>query len=399
MAYQRIRGDQFHVALPSTALPFHPPFAQQVQPSILLFPHRAKSKLARGRHQSNNTDKVKKMQMMTNKPSRRIFLKVGAGITAAVLFCADRIACVAAESSSPSVYPVRRARWVVPYAAGGATDVISRLICQRLSERLGQPFVVENVPGAGSNIGTKAVIDSPADGYTLLLISTANAINASFNKDLPFDFSKGIVPIAGVAHIPLVMIINNEIPAHNILEFITYAKAHPGKLSVASSGVGTSLHLSGELFKAMTGVDLVHVAYRGSAPALLDLMSGQVQVMFDNVTSSAQLIREGKVRALGVTTRERSEALPDVVPISDSLPGYETSSFYGVGAPRGTPSEIVDLLNREINAALADAKIAQRLGELGSIPISGNAEQFAAMLAAETDRWRKIVEKLSAKTN
>ena len=195
------------------------------------------------------------------------------------------------------------------------------------------------------------------------------------------------------------MVINNEIPAHNILEFIAYAKAHPGKLSVASSGVGTSLHLSGELFKAMTGVDLVHVAYRGSAPALLDLMSGQVQVMFDNVTSSAQLIREGKVRALGVTTRERSEALPDVVPISDSLPGYETSSVYGVGAPRGTPSEIVDLLNREINAALADAKIAQRLGELGSIPISGNAEQFAAMFAAETDRWRKIVEKSSAKTH
>ncbi len=339
------------------------------------------------------------MQMKKNKAGRRAFLKVVVGLVATVFLCTDRVGSVVAQPSSPPGYPVRQVRWVVPYAAGGATDVISRLICQRLSDRLGQPFIVVNQPGAGSNIGTAAVINSPADGYTLLLISTANAINASFDKNLPFDFSEGIVPVAGVARIPLVMVINNDIPARNIPEFIAYARAHPGKLSVASSGVGTSLHLSGELFKTMTGIDLVHVPYRGSAPGLMDLMAGQVQVMFDNVTSSAQLIREGKVRALGVTTRERSDALPDVAPISDSLPGYETISFYGAGAPRGTSTEIIDRLNGEINAALDDPMIKERLGELGALPISGNATQFAAMLASETERWRKIVEQSGATKN
>lgn len=337
--------------------------------------------------------------MKTTKPSKRLFLTIVVGLLAAVLFCADRITSAVAQPSSPTSYPIRQVKWIVPYAAGGATDVISRLICQRLSDRLGQPFVVVNQPGAGSNIGTAAVINSPADGYTLLLISTANAINASFDKSLPFDFSEGIVPVAGVARIPLVLVINNDIPARNIPEFIAYARAHPGKLSVASSGIGTSLHLSGELFKAMTGVDLVHVPYRGSAPGLMDLMAGQIQVMFDNVTSSAQLIREGKVRALGVTTRERSEALPDVAPISDSVPGYETSSFYGAGAPRGTSAEVIDLLNREINDALGDPMIKERLGELGALPISGSATQFAAMLASETERWRKIVEQSGATKN
>jgi tripartite-type tricarboxylate transporter receptor subunit TctC len=281
---------------------------------------------------------------------------------------------------------------VVPYAAGGATDVLSRLICQRLSERLGQPFVVENKPGAGSNIGTQAVINSPPDGYTLLLISTANAINASFDPSLPYDFAKSITPVAGVARIPLVLVVNNELPIHSVSDFIAYARANPGKLSIASSGVGTSLHLSGELFKAKAGVSFIHVPYRGSAPGLTDVMSGQIQGMFDNVTSSFELVRTGKLRALGVTTRERSETLPGVPPIADSLPGYETSSFYGVGAPHGTPKEIVDLLNREINAALADPAIKQRVSELGAIPITGNATEFAAMLSAETDRWRKIVE-------
>jgi tripartite-type tricarboxylate transporter receptor subunit TctC len=283
-------------------------------------------------------------------------------------------------------------KWVVPYTAGGATDVISRLICQRLSERLRQSFFVVNTPGAGSTVGTKEVIDSSPDGYTLLLISTANAINVSFDKSLPFDFSKEIVPVSGLARIPLVMVINNDIPARTILEFIAYAKSNPGHFSVGSSGVGTSLHLSGELFKTMTGVDLTHVPYKGSAPALTDLMSGQIQVLFDNVTSSAPFVREGKVRALGVTTRERSISLPDVPPISDSLPGYETSSFYGVGAPSGTASEIVKLLNTEINLALEDPQIKRQFKDLGAIPITGTATQFAAMLAAETERWRKIVE-------
>jgi tripartite-type tricarboxylate transporter receptor subunit TctC len=295
-------------------------------------------------------------------------------------------------SAHADTYPSHPVRWVVPYAAGGATDVLSRLICQHLPERLGQPFVVENKPGAGSNIGTQAVINSPPDGYTLLLTSTANAINASFDPSLPYDFAKGIMPVAGVARIPLVLMVNNDLPVHNVAEFITYARAHPGKLSIASSGVGTSLHLSGELFKAMAGVEFTHVPYRGSAPGLTDLMSGQIAGMFDNVTSSFELVRSGKIRALGVTTKDRSETMPDVPPISDTLAGYETSSFYGVGAPRDTPPEIVDLLNREINAALADPTIKHRLGELGAIPIAGDARQFGAMLGAETERWRKVVQ-------
>jgi tripartite-type tricarboxylate transporter receptor subunit TctC len=318
--------------------------------------------------------------------SKRSFLSASAG--AAVALLAGSRGFAAAASSFPS----RPVRWIVPYTPGGATDVMSRLICERLSQRLGHPFLVENRPGAGSTVGTEAVIHSPADGHTLLLISTANAINASFDKSLRFDFAQAIAPIAGIARIPLVMSINNELPVETIAEFIAYAKAHPGKLAFASSGVGTSLHLSGELFKAMTGIDMVHVPYRGSAPALIDLMSGQVQVMFDNVTSSAEFVRARKIRALGVTTPQRSDILPDVAPIADSLPGYATSSFYGVGAPRATPREIVDLLNREIAAAMDDARVAQSLRDLGALPIAGNADRFAAMLADETVRWRKVVE-------
>lgn len=293
--------------------------------------------------------------------------------------------------AAPS-YPAQPVRWVVPYTAGGATDVLSRLICQYLSNRLSQPFVVENKPGAGSNVGTQFVINSPADGYTLLLTSTANAINASFDPTLTYDFAKDIVPVAGVARIPLVLVVNNELPIHNVAEFIAHAKARPGALSIASSGVGTSLHLSGELFKAMAGIQFTHVPYRGSAPGLTDVMSGHIQGMFDNVTSSFEFVRTGKLRALGVTTIERSEILPDVPPISDTLPGYETISFYGVGAPRKTPTNVVDFLNRDIHEALADSAIKQRIAALGAIPIDGDARQFAAMLAVETDRWRKVVE-------
>ena len=289
-------------------------------------------------------------------------------------------------------YPSRPVRWVVPYTAGGATDILSRLICQRLSERLGQAFFVENKPGAGSNIGTQAVINSPPDGYTLLLTSTANAINASFDPSLPYDFAKGIAPVAGVARIPLVLVVNNDLPVRTVADFIAHAKANPGKMSIASSGIGTSLHLSGELFKAMAGIQFIHIPYRGSAPGLSDVMAGQIQGMFDNVTSSFELVRSEKLRALGVTTKERSETMPEVPPIADTLPGFETSSFYGVGAPHGTPREIVELLNLEINDALADPIIKARLGELGAIPISGNATRFGAMLDTETERWRKVVE-------
>jgi tripartite-type tricarboxylate transporter receptor subunit TctC len=319
--------------------------------------------------------------------SKRTFLH-----SAAYAGVALAVAGLTATARAEAAYPNHPVRWIVPYAAGGATDVLSRLICQHLSERLGQPFVVENKPGAGSNIGTQAVIAAPPDGYTLLLTSTANAINASFDPTLPFDFAKGIVPVAGVARIPLVLVVNNDLPVRSVAEFIAYAKANPGKMSIASSGIGTSLHLSGELFKAMAGVQFVHVPYRGSAPGLTDVMSGQIQGMFDNVTSSFELVRSGKLRALGVTTHERSDTLPDIPPIGDTLPGYETSSFYGVGAPHDTPRAIVDLLNAEINAALADPVIKQRLGELGAIPIAGNAREFAAMLATETERWRKVVE-------
>jgi tripartite-type tricarboxylate transporter receptor subunit TctC len=295
-------------------------------------------------------------------------------------------------SAQADSFPSHPVRWVVPYTAGGATDVLSRLICQRLAERLGRPFIVENKPGAGSNIGTQAVINSPPDGYTLLLTSTANAINASFDPSLPYDFAKSIAPVAGVARIPLVLVVNNELPVRSVADFIAYAKANPGKLSIASSGIGTSLHLSGELFKATAGIQFVHVPYRGSAPGLSDVMAGQIQGMFDNVTSSFELVRSGKLRALGVTTRERSETMPEVPPIGDTIAGFETSSFYGVGAPHGTPQAVVDLLNKEINAALADPVIKQRLAELGAIPIAGDAGQFGAMLTVETERWRKVVE-------
>jgi tripartite-type tricarboxylate transporter receptor subunit TctC len=309
--------------------------------------------------------------------------------------CAASIAWLggrSAASAQDGTYPSHPVRWIVPYTAGGATDVVSRLICRRLSERLGQTFIVENKPGAGSNIGTMAVINSPPDGYTLLLTSTANAINASFDPTLPYDFLAGIAAVAGLARNPLVLVVNNDLPVRSIADFIAYAKANPGKLSIASSGVGTSLHLSGELFKVAAGIQFVHVPYRGSAPGLADVMAGQVQGMFDNVPSASEFVRSGKLRALGVTTRERSEALPDVPPIADTLVGFETSSFYGVGAPRGTPRPIIDLLNREINAAFDEPLIKQRFAELGAVPITGDAGRFGEMLTAETARWRKVVE-------
>jgi tripartite-type tricarboxylate transporter receptor subunit TctC len=320
--------------------------------------------------------------------SRRSLFHSGACATAALLLPRS----IGTARTATPAYPTQPVRWIVPYTAGGATDVLSRLICEYLSNRLGQTFVVENKPGAGSDIGTQYVINSQADGYTLLLTSTANAINASFDPSLTYNFAKDIVPVSGVARIPLVLVVNNELPIQNVADFIAYAKAHPGSLSIASSGVGTSLHLSGELFKAMAGIKFTHVPYRGSAPGLSDVMSGHIQGMFDNITSSFEFVRNGKLRAIGVTTKDRSDILPDVPPISDTLPGYETSSFYGVGAPHGTPVEIINLLNNQINAALADPDIKKKITDLGAIPITGDAKQFAAMLTVETDRWRKVVE-------
>jgi tripartite-type tricarboxylate transporter receptor subunit TctC len=320
---------------------------------------------------------------------RRRFLHSASTCIASPFIASLGFESAAAQSDA---YPSHLVRWIVPYTAGGATDVLSRLVCQRLSDRLGQAFIVENKPGAGSNIGTQAVINSPPDGYTLLLTSTANAINASFDPSLPYDFAASIAPVAGIARIPLVLVVNNDLPVRNIADFIAYAKGNPGKLSIASSGIGTSLHLSGELFKAMAKIQFVHVPYRGSAPGLSDVMAGQIQGMFDNVTSSFELVRSGKLRALGVTTRARSETLPDVPPIADTLAGFETNSFYGVGAPRGTPKAVIDLLNREVNAAFDDPLIKQRFAELGAVPLTGSASRFGDMLTAETERWRKVVE-------
>jgi tripartite-type tricarboxylate transporter receptor subunit TctC len=293
-------------------------------------------------------------------------------------------------------YPARPVHWIVPYTPGGATDILARLISRKLAERFEQQFVVDNRPGAGSNIGTETVVNASPDGHTLLLVSTANAINASLYDKLPFDFIRDIAPVAGLVRIPLVMEVAPSVPATTVATFIAYAKANPGRISAASSGIGTSLHLSGELFKVMSGVDFVHVPYRGSAPAITDLMAGQVQVMFDNVSSSAEQIRAGKLRALGVTTRERSAILPDVPPIADTLPGYEGYSFYGVGAPAQTPPEIIAILNREFNAALADPAIHAQMAELGMMPMADTPAAFGAMMAAETAKWSKVVKQSGA---
>ena len=277
-------------------------------------------------------------------------------------------------------YPTRPVRWVVGYPAGGTTDILARLIGQYLSEKLGQQFIVENKPGAGNNIGTEAVIHSPPDGYTVLLVNPANGINASLYKKLPFNFVRDIAPVAGIARVPNVMEVNPSVPAKTVAEFIAYAKANPNKVNLASSGNGTSVHLSGELFMAMTGVKLTHVPYRGSAPALTDMIAGQVQVLFDNLPSSIEHIRAGKLRALAVTTEKRSDALPDVPTVADTVPGYEASAWFGMGAPKGTPPEVIAVLNKAINEALADPNIKARLAEMGGMPMGGTPADFGKII-------------------
>jgi tripartite-type tricarboxylate transporter receptor subunit TctC len=288
-------------------------------------------------------------------------------------------------------YPNKPVKWVVGYVAGGSTDILARIFAQWFSERLGQQFIVENRPGAGNNIGTDAVINSPADGYTLLLVNPANAINASLYKNINFKFVRDIAPVAGFIRVPNVMEVNPQVPAKTVAEFITYAKANPGKVNWASSGNGTSVHLSGELFKLMTGVNLTHVPYRGSAPALTDMIGGQVQVMFDNMPSSIEHIRAGKLRALAVTTSVRSDALPDVPVLADTVPGYEASAWFGVGVPKGTPSAVIEKLNREVNLALADPKIKAKLADLGGIIMAGTPADFGKVVADETEKWGKVV--------
>ena len=289
-------------------------------------------------------------------------------------------------------YPTRAVRLIVGFPAGGPTDIVARIMAQSLSERLGQQIIVENRPGAGSNIATQAVITSPPDGYTLLLVSPPHAINATLYKKLPYNFLEDIVPVAGLADGPNVMEVHPSVPAKTVAEFIAYARANPGKISFASAGNGTTIHLSGELFMAMTGVKMLHVPYRGSAPALTDMISGQVHVMFDNVLSSISHLQSGALRPLAVTSRARLETLPDVPTVAETVPGYETGTWWGVGVPKGTAVEIVDKLNREINAVLAEPKIKARFGELGAAPFIVTPAAFGTFLAAETEKWGKAVK-------
>ncbi len=301
----------------------------------------------------------------------------------------------AARAADP--YPTRPVHWIVPFPPGGATDVVARIMGQFLSERLGQQVVIENRGGAGGNIGTQAVINAPPDGYTLLLVPTASAINATFYETLPFNFLRDIAPVAGLVRSPNVMEVSLSVPARNVAEFIALAKANPRKINMASPGVGTSVHLAGELFMTMAGVQLTHVPYRGGAPALTDLMGGQVEVMFDVLPGSLAHIQAGHVRALAVTTSARSDALPLVPTVADTVPGYDASTWFGFGAPRGTPPEIVAKLNQVINAGLADPTIKARLAEVGSAPMALSPAEFGAFVAGETDKWAKVVKASGAK--
>jgi tripartite-type tricarboxylate transporter receptor subunit TctC len=289
-------------------------------------------------------------------------------------------------------YPTRPVRLIVPFAPAGASDITARLIGQWLSERLGQQFVIDNRPGGGGNIGTEAVVRAPADGYTLLMVGSANASNATFYDKLNFNFIRDIAPVAGVFRGPYVMVVNPSVPASTVPEFIAYAKATPRKVNMASSGIGAVPHVAGELFKMMAGIDMVHVPYRGGGPALTDLLAGQVQVYFPTTVASIGYIRTGRLRALAVTAATRSDALPDIPTVGESLPGYEASTFYGVGAPKVTPAEIVDKLNKEVNAALDDPKMKARLADLGGVALPGSPAEFGKLIADETEKWAKVIK-------
>src|SRR3982075_4216827 len=311
----------------------------------------------------------------------------------AVCLIALGISAIASIGSASALdYPTRPVRWVVGYPPGGATDIIARLIGQRLSEKLGHQFVIENKPGAGNNIATEAVVNADPDGYTVLLVNPANYINASLYANLKFNFVRDIAPIASFNRVPNVMTVNKDVPAKTVAEFIAYVKANPGKVNMASSGNGTSVHLSGEMFMAMSGAKMQHVPYRGAAPAITDMLGGQVQVIFDNMPSILQHIRAGSLRALAVTTATRSSQLPDVPALAETVPGYEASALFGMGVPRKTPPEIVEKLNKEINAVLAEPAIKARLVDLGGEPLIGSPEDFGKMIVAETDKWEKVVK-------
>jgi tripartite-type tricarboxylate transporter receptor subunit TctC len=288
-------------------------------------------------------------------------------------------------------YPSRPVRWIVPFPPGGGTDILARLIGQWLSERLGQQFVIDNRPGGGSNVGTEAAVHAPPDGYTLLLAASVHTINPSLYDNLNFDFIRDIAPVAGIMRVPNVMVVNPSVPARSVPEFIAYARANPGKINMASAGIGTSQHVAGELFKLRAGIDLVHVPYRGTAPALTDLLGGQVQVLFLSPASSRGYITAGTLRGLAVTSAARSPALPDLPTVADFLPGFEASLMYGLGVPKNTPPEIVDKLNKEINDGLADPNLKARLAELDGTLLGGSPADFGKLIAEETEKWRKVV--------
>jgi tripartite-type tricarboxylate transporter receptor subunit TctC len=317
------------------------------------------------------------------KLPRRKFLRLAAG--AAALPAVSHVAWAQA-------YPSRPVHLVVFFPPGGVGDILARLMGQWLSERLSQAFVIENRPGAGGNIGTEAVVRASADGYTLLWATSPNAINATFYDKLNYDFMRDIVPVAATIRVPNVMVVNPTLPAKTVPEFIAYAKANPGKLNMASGGNGVPSHVAGELFKIMAGINMVHVPYRGAAPALTDLLAGQVQVLFDAVPSSIEYIRAGKLRPLAVTTATRSEVLSNIPTVGDFLPGFEASTWFGVGAPRNTPTDIVERLNREINAALADPTIKVRIAELGGATLPGSPADFGKLIADETEKWAKVIK-------
>jgi tripartite-type tricarboxylate transporter receptor subunit TctC len=319
-----------------------------------------------------------------------LWVALGLGLAATIAVTAP---------ASADDYPSRQIHWIVGYPPGGTTDILARLIGQWLSDHLGQQVIVDNKPGAGNNIGTEAVVHAAPDGYTLLLINPANFINTTLYQHLTFSFVRDIAPIAGIAQLPNVMEVNPEVPVKTVSEFIAYAKANPGKINMASSGNGTSIHMSGELFKMMANVNLVHVPYKGSAPALTDLLGGQVQVMFDNLPSSIGHIKAGKLRPLAVTTAKRWGALPDVPTVSETVPGYEASAIFGVGAPAGTPAEIIERLNKEVNAALADPGMRARLADLGAAPLVTTSKEFKDLVASETEKWSKVVTFSGAKVD
>jgi len=322
------------------------------------------------------------------KLPRRQFLRLAT--SAAALPFAPRVARAQA-------YPTRPVRILVGFPPGGGADITARLIGQWLSERLGQPFIIDNRPGAGSNIATEAVVRAPADGYTLLLVGAFNAVNATLYDKLNFNFIRDIAPVATMYDVPNIMAVHPSFPAKTILEFIVYSKSNPGKVNMGSGTTGAAMHMSGELFKIMAGIDMVHVPYRGAGPALTDVLAGQVQVSFPTMPASIEHIRTGKLRALAVTTAKRSDALPDIPTVGEFLPGYEASNWFGVGIPRNTPAEIIDKLNREINAGLADPKIKARLADLGGTPLVGSPADFARLIGEETEKWAKVIRAANIK--